>query len=55
MDRQVAQSSKTGWPSLRRSMYVPYQTGPYEPKTDDSPTQGYQRLGQFQRWLLRRG
>ena len=52
---RVAQSSKTGWPSLRRSMYVPYQTGPYEPKTDDSPTQGYQRLGQFQRWLLRRG
>lgn len=51
---RVAASEKSGWASLRRSMYVPYQTGPHEPKSDDSPTQGYQRLAQFQRWLLRR-
>jgi phytanoyl-CoA hydroxylase len=52
---RVAESGKSGWPSLRRSMYVPYQTGPHEPKTEDSPTQGYQRLAQLQRWLLRKG
>ena len=31
--------------SLRRSMYLPYLTGPYEPKSDDSPTPAYHRLG----------
>lgn len=48
---RVARSTRTGWPSLRRSMYVPYQTGPYEPKSDESFTPFYHHLGRFQRWL----
>lgn len=47
---RVAQSNKTGWESLRRSMYVPYQTGPYEPKSEESKTPFYHHMGRFLRW-----
>jgi len=47
---RVQGSSKEGWESLRRSMYVPYQTGPAIKRTDDSPTPIYHRIGQVQRW-----
>lgn len=45
---RVAASKQTGWASLRRSLYVPYQTGPYEPKGEGSKTPGYHVIG---RWL----
>ncbi len=48
---RVAQSQATGAPSLRRSMYVPYLTGPYEPKDDSSPTPPYHHLGKAMRTL----
>jgi hypothetical protein len=32
-------------------MYVPYLTGPYEPKSERSPTPAYHHLGRLQRWL----
>ena len=48
---RVAQSTRTGWPSLRRSMYVPYLTGPFEPKDDASRTPPYHHLGRLVRWL----
>jgi len=48
---RVAQSPKTGRASLRHSMYVPYLTGPYEPKSDRSPTPAYHHLGRLLRWL----
>jgi hypothetical protein len=48
---RVALSSATGAASLRRSMYLPYLTGPYEPKSDASPTPAYHRLGA---WLRNR-
>lgn len=48
---RVAPSRHTGWASLRRSMYVPYQTGPHEPKRDTSPTPFYHQLGRLLRWL----
>lgn len=51
---RVAQSPRTGWPSLRRSMYVPYQTGPYEPKSDRSGTPAYHHIGRALRWLRAR-
>ena len=51
---RVAQSPKTGWASLRRSMYVPYQTGPYEPKSDASSTPFYPHIGRALRWLRTR-
>lgn len=47
---RVAQSSRVGPTSLRRSMYVPYLTGPYEPKSEASPMPLYHKLGM----LLRR-
>jgi hypothetical protein len=46
---RVARSELEGAPSLRRSMYLPYLTGPYEPKSDDSPTPLYHRLGEWVR------
>jgi hypothetical protein len=46
---RVARSQFEGAPSLRRSMYLPYLTGPYEPKSDDSPTPLYHRLGEWMR------
>ena len=49
---RVARSQHIGRASLRRSMYLPYLTGPYEPKSDDSPTPAYHRLGE---WLRGRG
>lgn len=51
---RVAQSERTGPASLRRSMYVPYLTGPYEPKTEESATPGYHRLATMLRALKRR-
>jgi hypothetical protein len=47
----VARSTREGAASLRRSMYVPYLTGPYEPKSEESPTPAYHRLGA---WLRER-
>ena len=38
---RVAQSTRSGASSLRRSMYVPYLTGPREPKTEASRTPLY--------------
>lgn len=46
---RVAQSSHVGAPSLRRSMYLPYLTGPYEPKSDASPTPAYHRVAEWMR------
>jgi ectoine hydroxylase-related dioxygenase (phytanoyl-CoA dioxygenase family) len=47
---RVARSSRTGAASLRHSMYVPYLTGPYEPKHPGSRTPAYHHLGRLQRW-----
>jgi phytanoyl-CoA hydroxylase len=48
---RVQRSPHTGWASLRRSMYVPYQTGPYEPKSPESQTPFYHQLGKvLRRW-----
>lgn len=47
---RVARSSRTGAASLRRTMYVPYLTGPREPKTEQSATPLYHVAGA----LLRR-
>jgi phytanoyl-CoA hydroxylase len=41
---RVARSTKVGWPSIRRSMFVPYLTGPYEPKNKDSKMPFYHKL-----------
>jgi phytanoyl-CoA hydroxylase len=46
---RVARSSHTGAASLRRSMYLPYLTGPYEPKSEDSPTPAYHRVAEWLR------
>lgn len=51
---RVARSQYEGLPSLRRSMYLPYLTGPYEPKSDESPTPAYHRVGEWVRGLGRR-
>lgn len=51
---RVARSQRTGAASLRRSMYVPYLTGPYEPKGEHSKTPAYHHLGRLQRWLRAR-
>ena len=48
MWHRVARSTRTGPASLRRSMYVPYLTGPYEPKSDASKTPVYHTAG---RWI----
>lgn len=47
---RVAASPHSGWRSLRRSMYVPYQTGPLATKRADSPTPIYHQLGKALRW-----
>lgn len=44
MWHRVATSSKTGWASMRRSMYVPYQRDAYQPKDEDSKPLLYHRL-----------
>ena len=49
---RVARSTLSGAASLRRSMYLPYLTGPYEPKSEASPTPAYHRVGE---WLRSRG
>lgn len=41
---RVARSEKVGPDSIRRSMYVPYVTGPYEPKSPHSQPPFYHRL-----------
>jgi phytanoyl-CoA hydroxylase len=46
---RVARSQREGAASLRRSMYLPYLSGPYEPKSDASPTPLYHRLGEWMR------
>jgi hypothetical protein len=46
---RVARSTLSGAASLRRSMYLPYLTGPYEPKSDDSPTPAYHKVGEWLR------
>jgi phytanoyl-CoA hydroxylase len=48
---RVAVSTRTGEASLRRSMYVPYLTDPYEPKSDASPVPLYHSLGSMLRKL----
>lgn len=46
---RVAPSNKIGMESLRRTMYVPYLTGPYEPKSENSKTPFYHHLGKLPR------
>ena len=41
---RVAQSSQAGAASLRRTIYVPFLDGPYEPKTDAAKTPAYHHL-----------
>jgi hypothetical protein len=48
---RVARSQRCGPESLRRSLYVPYLTGPEEPKHEGSRTPAYHHLGRVQRWL----
>jgi phytanoyl-CoA hydroxylase len=50
---RVAASPHTGWRSLRRTMYVPYLTGPIELKSEDSKMPLYHHLGRFTRWVKR--
>lgn len=47
---RVARSQRSGAESLRHSLYVPFLTGPYEPKHEGSRTPGYHHLGRLQRW-----
>jgi hypothetical protein len=42
---RVERSPHTGVRSLRRSMYLPYLTDAYQPKSDASPTPFYHHLG----------
>jgi hypothetical protein len=51
---RVAVSTRTGAASLRRSMYLPYLSGPYEPKSEASPTPAYHTLGALLRGLQAR-
>ena len=53
MWHRVATSSKTGWASIRRSMYVPYVRDAYDPKSEDSEPLLYHRL--FDRIMKLRG
>jgi phytanoyl-CoA hydroxylase len=46
---RVQQSPFTGEASRRRVMYIPIITGAYQPKTADSPTPFYHRLGALKR------
>ncbi|MDB4969461.1 MAG: hypothetical protein JWN44_5150 [Myxococcales bacterium] len=41
---RVGKAQTTGLQSLRRTMYLPFLTGPYEPKTESSPTPFYHRF-----------
>ncbi len=40
---RVAQSPNIGESSVRRTMYVPYLTDTYQPKSDESPTPAYHK------------
>ena len=51
MWHRVESSPLTGWPSLRRSMYVPYVCDAYQPKDENSQPMLYHRLFD---WVLRR-
>jgi ectoine hydroxylase-related dioxygenase (phytanoyl-CoA dioxygenase family) len=44
MWHRVAASPRTGWESVRRSLYVPYVVDAYQPKDESSPTPAYLRL-----------
>ncbi len=44
MWHRVQANSKTGWESLRRSMYVPYVCDEYSPKDENSKPRLYHRL-----------
>lgn len=54
---RVAASQFTGARSRRQSMYVPYLTGPYQPKTEQSDTASYLKFFDFviraKGWLAR--
>jgi ectoine hydroxylase-related dioxygenase (phytanoyl-CoA dioxygenase family) len=41
---RVGKAQRTGLASLRRTMYLPFLTGPFEPKTEASPTPFYHRF-----------
>jgi hypothetical protein len=41
---RVGRAQTTGAASLRRTMYLPFLTGPYEPKTEASPMPLYHRF-----------
>ncbi len=51
---RVARSSAVGPESVRRTMFVPYLTGPYEPKHAESRTPAYHHLGRMVRQLVQR-
>lgn len=55
---RVAASQHTGARSRRQSMYVPYVTGPYQPKTEESPTASYLRVFNYviraKTWMAKR-
>ncbi|MGZ3407758.1 MAG: phytanoyl-CoA dioxygenase family protein [Polyangia bacterium] len=46
---RVGKAQTTGLESLRRTMYLPFLTGPYEPKTEKSRMPLYHRLGRVLR------
>ena len=46
---RVARSKLYGQDSLRRTMFVPYLTGPYEPKSSKSTTPIYHHIGRAMR------
>jgi len=46
---RVAPSTKAAGATLRRTMFVPYLTGPYEPKTESARTPAYHHLGRVNR------
>ena len=50
MWHRVQASPQVGWPSLRRSMYVPYVCDAYQPKHEHSATPAYLR---FFDWVIR--
>lgn len=51
---RVERSPHSGARSLRRVMYVPYLTDPYEPKSDRSKTPLYHYLPMASRWLKKK-
>lgn len=49
---RVERSTQTGWASQRRSMYVPYMTGPREPRAETDRMPAYHRILRFMRERL---